>query len=371
MDIPERPSSAQLHRGSSARRMQRRDSNMSNASYVSEVEMATNEPFSGPISESVPTSVTGFAYQRPRQRQGSISSFTYFQDDGESPEYSDEEAIADISDEEDFYVNGTESDLEAGETRSMHRKSSGRQSTCSDRPLLRRLDSVRSDTQEHDEGGSFSQRLYIEAEDLTMVIAGFNTSSIGFLLYLAICILTAGIGYLVFRWLPRWRTKLVGTPLPLRKCSWVVVEVSHQKSRRRRKAQAKTSQNQWGEFTVHHITKQEYGYAMSSVFNPPTKEKRHGHRYDDDRELEYLRYLDYRYMRLIYHPNEDKFVLNNDWWDPQWADVKALRAGLDSEEREPRDQVFGKNVIQIQEKTIPQLLMDEVSGTLSAYSAEC
>ena len=194
-----------------------------------------------------------------------------------------------------------------------------------------------------------------------MVIAGFNTSSIGFLTYALICALTAGIGYLVFRWVPRWRIRFVGIPAPLRKCSWVVVEVSHQTSRRGRKIKAKTSQNQWGEFTVHYIRKEDYGYAMSSVFNAPSKEKSNGHRYDDDPELKFLRYLDYRYMRLIYHPSEDKFVLNNDWWDPQWTDVKALRAGLDSEEREPRDQVFGKNMIEIQEKTIPQLLMDEVS----------
>ena len=196
-----------------------------------------------------------------------------------------------------------------------------------------------------------------------MVIAGFNTSSLGFLLYILICVLTAGLGYLVLRWAPRWRIRLVGVPTPLRKCSWVVVEVSHRTSRRRKKAKAKTSQNQWGEFTVHYVTKEEYGYAMSSVFNAPSKEKSNGHRYDSDPELKFLRYLDYRYMRLIYHPNEDKFVLNNDWWDPQWTDVKALRAGLDSEEREPRDQVFGKNMIEIQEKTIPQLLMDEVSRT--------
>ena len=195
-----------------------------------------------------------------------------------------------------------------------------------------------------------------------MVIAGFTTSSVGFILYTAICILTAGIGYLIFRWVPRWQIRLTGIAAPLRKCSWVVVEVSHRTSRLKR-VTAKKSQNQWGEFTVHYITKEEYGYAMSSVFNAPSKEKSSGHQYDEDRELKFLRYLDYRYMRLIYHPTEDKFVLNNDWWDPQWTDVKALRAGLDTEEREPRDQVFGKNMIEIQEKTIPQLLMDEVSIT--------
>jgi cation-transporting P-type ATPase 13A2 len=320
--------------------------------------------FSGPVSESVPTSVTGFAYQRPRQRAGSITSFTYFQDQDESPQFSDDDddqAVIDVSDDENGFLEDHDRDLEAGESHSLRRKSSGRRRLSSDAPLLRRIDSARSDTQEHDDGGNFSQKLYIEAEDLTMVFAGFTTHSAGFLLYTTICILTAGIGYLIFRWMPRYRIRLVGSPAPLRKCSWVVVEVRHKTSRTRSRSRTKHSQNQWGEFTVHYISNEAYGYPLSTVFNPPGKEKSNGRRYDDDPEIENLRYLDYRYMRLIYHPLEDKFVLNNDWWDSQWTDVKALRAGLDSEERDPRDQVFGKNVIEIQEKSIPQLLMDEAS----------
>ncbi|KPI41682.1 putative cation-transporting ATPase [Cyphellophora attinorum] len=305
--------------------------------------MATDEQFSGPIGESVPTSVSGFAYQRPRQRAGSIASFTYFQED-ETPEFSgDEEAVVDPSDDGEEYTtsNGHGVDLEAQDGQASRRKSSGRNRTSSDVPLLRRRGSARSDTQEHDDGGSFSQKMYIEAEDLTMVIAGFTTSSFGYLLYLAICVFTAGLGYLVFRWAPRLEIRLIGVPSPLRRCSWVVVE------------------NQWGEFTVQAVSSEEYGYPTSTVFNAPAQEKLNGNGYYDDPEIKILRFLDHRYMRFIYHPQEDKFVLNNNWWDPQWTDVKAMRAGLDSEEREPRDLVFGKNMIEIKEKTIPQLLMDE------------
>lgn len=111
---------------------------------------------------------------------------------------------------------------------------------------------------------------------------------------------------------------------------------------------------------MHDVTNEEYGYPMSSVFNRPSKEQLNGHRYDHDGELKDLRFLDYRYLRFIFHPGQDKFVLNNDWWDNQWTDVKAMRQGLDSEERDPRDQVFGKNVIQIRQKSIPELLVDEV-----------
>ncbi|KIW71556.1 hypothetical protein, variant [Phialophora macrospora] len=337
-----------FRRSSSAgrRSMQRRDSNLSNAaSILSQVEMSSDDIFSGPISESVPSSVTGFQYALPRRRAGSIASFTYFQeqeDQETTPDiYSDEEAIESDDDELGHVPDGAR-DLEAGvEQETPQRKSSSRYRSSADQPLLRRHDSARSDTQKHDDGGNFSQKLYIETEDLTMAIAGFRTSNLGYLIYLAICVLTAGIGYLVFRWMPRWRMSLVGSPAPLRKCSWVVVE------------------NQWGEFTVHNVSSEEYGYPMSSVFSPPSKEKMNGHRYDEDAELPRLRFVDYRYMRLLYHPLEDKFVLNNDWWDPQWTSVKALREGLDAEEREPREQVFGKNLIEIHQKTIPELLLDE------------
>jgi cation-transporting ATPase 13A3/4/5 len=67
--------------------------------------------------------------------------------------------------------------------------------------------------------------MYIVTEDLTIVIAGFRTSSIGLLIYALVCVCTVGLGYLLLRWMPHWRVKLVGSPCTLRDCSWVVIEV--------------------------------------------------------------------------------------------------------------------------------------------------
>lgn len=50
----------------------------------------------------------------------------------------------------------------------------------------------------------------------------------------------------------------------------------------------------------------------------------------------------------------------NGWKDPSWINAKAMRAGLDADERDSREQLFGQNVIDIQQKTVPQLLVDEV-----------
>jgi hypothetical protein len=39
-----------------------------------------------------------------------------------------------------------------------------------------------------------------------------------------------------------------------------------------------------------------------------------------------------------------------------------MRSGLDADDRDSREQIFGKNVIDIQQKPLFQLLIDEVSS---------
>jgi len=100
------------------------------------------------------------------------------------------------------------------------------------------------------------------------------------------------------------------------------------------------------------------------VFGPPSEkvsELAYNMDEDDDPMLSYLRFLDYRYVRFCYNPLLDKFLLNNKWKDPLWNDVKAIRRGVDGEQYEQRASVFGRNVIDIEEKTVMQLLVDEVS----------
>ena len=80
---------------------------------------------------------------------------------------------------------------------------------------------------------------------------------------------------------------------------------------------------------------------------------------DDDPTINSLKCLDYRYIRFVYHPMKDKFVLNSNFKDPSWTNVKSIRAGLDGDERHKREQVFGKNLIDIDHKSVPQLLVDE------------
>lgn len=123
---------------------------------------------------------------------------------------------------------------------------------------------------------------------------------------------------------------------------------------------AKFVQNQWSEFTVKEISKSHYGHSMSTVFGSTDKEQSLEYDEDDDPVMTHLRFLDYRYIRFCFHPLRDKFVLCSNWKDPKWTDVRSVRGGLDGDERYRRELVFGQNQIDIQQKSIPQLLIDEV-----------
>ncbi|KAF2263922.1 P-type ATPase-like protein [Lojkania enalia] len=347
--------------------MYRQGSNMSDASFMTDVEMAQDEVielrpmnpahhaqhgqqlttipkvFAGPMSESVPTNVSSFVHRR--SRADSTASFTYYDEDRDSEEGADEEAIAE--EYGDIEYEGYEDeldDLEAGISPSPARRKSSVSSRRSvEAPLLRRQSSVSSAASgDYRRGRRISQKIYILMEDLTIVLAGFKTSRIGLAVYIILCTISAGLAWLLFRWLPRWRVALVGRAAPLKECEWVVIE------------------NQWGEFTVQNVDEQSYGRSLSTVFGDA--EKRPGGEYDEDLDpvIKRLRSLNYRYIRFCYHPIKDKFILANTWKDPAWTNVSALREGLDSEEQDWRELVFGRNLIDIEEKSVGQLLVDEI-----------
>ena len=228
----------------------RRGSNLSEASFIADVDMAQDEMFSGPTSESVPTSSIGFTSRR--QRSDSVTSFTYFDEgqEGDSDSWLDEEAVTvEESEQEEIGEHQNDlarldEDLETGEYALKRRQSSrlSRRSRLSqssrgsrisvDDPLLRRHDSTNSGASNLSGRGGrdrISQKIYIQSEDLTIVIAGFRSSMAGYLVYFAICAVTLGLAYLLFRWLPRWRLRLVGATCSLKDCKWVVIEVSRSK----------------------------------------------------------------------------------------------------------------------------------------------
>ncbi|KAE8348877.1 hypothetical protein BDV28DRAFT_164004 [Aspergillus coremiiformis] len=298
--------------------------------------MARHEVFDGPISESIPSSVVSFSHRR--NRKDSTVSFTYFRDEEDFVEWPDEDAV-DVGHEVDNVAIGDISPTNRSVRGPSRTKRLSYSTGSVEDPLLptRHL-FVSSYTQNRRVDSRLNQKIHVESEDLTLVIAGFSTTLIGLGLYSVLCVLSLGFAYLFFRWFPRWRVRLVGKPMPLRICQWVAIE------------------DQWNQFNVYQVRSQTYGRPVSSVFADPES---HFFDEENDATMSFLRYIDCKYLRLFYHPLEDKFCLINGWKDPLWTNVKVMRSGLDADDRDSREQLFGKNILDIQQKPLLQLLMDE------------
>ncbi len=92
-------------------------------------------------------------------------------------------------------------------------------------PLLARWASRTSHVEAPQPSDHSCQKLYIASEDLTISLSGYKSSHLRSILYGLVCCGTLGVGYLLLRWLPRWRTRLQGRPSSLGDCDWVVIEV--------------------------------------------------------------------------------------------------------------------------------------------------
>lgn len=189
------------------------------------------------------------------------------------------------------------------------------------------------------------QRYYLAEEDLVIGIAGFKTRLAKQWLFYTICFATLGLGYLVFRWLPKYRVALLGDRTPLGQADWVVIE------------------NEFGELSIIDVATQRLNERLLSfLVQPGDGEKR-----DEDEDSEtndpnvpYIHYFTYRYIKFFYNPIEDIFKTNSNWYDTNWLNLKRTGDGISQTLHEQRTQIFGENNIDIEEKSIGQLLMDEV-----------
>ncbi|KAH6626366.1 hypothetical protein B0J18DRAFT_424656 [Chaetomium sp. MPI-SDFR-AT-0129] len=345
----------------------RHGENESSASIFEGVEMAHEELFAGPVAESLPTSVSAFSHRR--SRADSTASFSFYQEQEEQDEEEDrhrasliasvfapngrpsvddldELPFEDDFDQEDRLLEDQDdsTDMERNSAYGDHvflrRTSTQSRGSVRSRLLLRHDSSISAGSGYG--ANRHSQKVYMVNEDLYIAIAGFRTSRVGFAIYILLCLLTVGLGWLIFRWLPRWHIKLVGRPSPLRDCEWVVVE------------------NQWNEMAILDVSSRPYGRSLSTVFGAPGKMSSYLMDEDQDPILRDLRMLDYRYVRFFFNPTTDKFQISTGWKDPLWSNVREIRSGIDSEEKTHRDVVFGENLIDIEQKSVFRLLVDEV-----------
>ena len=309
--------------------------------------------FAGPVAESLPTSVSAFSHRRARA--DSTASFSFYNQEEDEPDErteaiacSDGRPSVDDLDElpfdDEFDDQDDSTDMEHNSTYRDH-VSLRRTSTQSRGSVHTRLLRRESGASAGSGYGTIrhNQKVYMVNEDLYIAISGFRTSRVGLAAYILLCLATLGVAWLVFRWLPRWHVKLVGKSSPLRDCQWVVVE------------------NQWNEMAILNVESKPYGRVLSTVFGAPEKMSSYLMDEDPDPILRDLKMIDYRYVRFFFHPLRDKFLISTGWKDPLWANVREIRSGIDSEEKTHRDVVFGSNLIDIEQKSVFRLLVDEVS----------
>ncbi|KAI8057924.1 hypothetical protein BDF22DRAFT_724886 [Syncephalis plumigaleata] len=163
-----------------------------------------------------------------------------------------------------------------------------------------------------------------------LILSAYKYDRRWLFLYRLLCCFTIGIFYLIVRWIPRFWISLVGRPCLLGEAEWVVIE------------------NQWKQLSIEHICRINYNGKMSNVF------------YNGNRLLPIISYFNHRYMRFIYHPKRQLFIQTNAWMDANWMDPAVCRRGISRAVHDERMVVFGPNLVDIESKSIPQLLVDEV-----------
>lgn len=96
---------------------------------------------------------------------------------------------------------------------------------------------------------SLYQRFYLAEEDIVIGVAGYSNCLWKSVAYYLLCLCSFGAAYLVFRWLPRYRVRLMGNPCPLGKADWCVVE------------------NEFGELTIVQVGKTRFGERLSHFYD--------------------------------------------------------------------------------------------------------
>ncbi|KAF9147252.1 hypothetical protein BG015_011143 [Linnemannia schmuckeri] len=190
------------------------------------------------------------------------------------------------------------------------------------------------------------QRVYLEEEDVELIFTGYRFRKHRLYLYYVFCALSFGIIFLLGRWMPRHYIAFVAQKCEMNHAEFIVV------------------QNEWGQLAMESVFTKYYGGPIDSVFSPEQMEKpEDDESYDETVTtgmLHDMRYFDYQYIRFIYNPSAQAFMQNSQWKDSDWNMVANCERGIGRETHQERTMVFGHNLIDVQEKTIGQLLVQEV-----------
>ncbi|KAF9998130.1 hypothetical protein BGZ65_006344, partial [Modicella reniformis] len=190
------------------------------------------------------------------------------------------------------------------------------------------------------------QHVYLEEEDVRFTLTGYQTLKIKLYVYYLACLLSGGIMFLLGRWMPRYYIFFVARKCRMNLAEFIVIE------------------DEWGQLAIETVSTKYYGSHINTVFSPEQLENPDDDENHDGSEstgaMHDMRYFDYQYIRFIYNPVAQAFMQNSQWKDPAWTSVATCENGLERATHQERSTVFGLNLVDVQEKTVGQLLAQEV-----------
>lgn len=195
-----------------------------------------------------------------------------------------------------------------------------------------------------------SQRFYLAEEDLVLGIASYKVTGKGLALYYTIITLTLGLGYLFFRWFPRYRIQILAKRVPLAKAEIVIIE------------------DEFGLLDVINVKREWYNRRISTFIYPSDiYPKEDDNENGDDPIIPVLISFEYRYMKFFYDPRVDLYRLATNWIDKRWCHYPDLKDGITKEIHMARKDIFGNNMIEIKDKSVYALLRDEILHPFYAF----
>lgn len=136
----------------------------------------------------------------------------------------------------------------------------------------------------------------------------------------------------------------MGNRCPLGLADWCVIE------------------NEFGELQIVNIDSHRLNERLSSFLTLVSSEEQGEEIPSKERDpiIPVVRSFCYRYIKFFYNPVEDIYRSNTNWYDLHWLNVKNTKDGVSQSLQEQRLELFDKNSIEVEEKSIMQLLVDEV-----------
>ncbi|KAI8324645.1 hypothetical protein GQ54DRAFT_249104, partial [Martensiomyces pterosporus] len=183
------------------------------------------------------------------------------------------------------------------------------------------------------------QHIRLVEEDMDVVVKGYKRSMPGSIAYWALVACTVGILYVVDTWfhvISIWFS-LRATSLEDATYIQVCSGGKH--------------------LSLETVDVVEFDGSLATAFGSLERGKSAG----DSGSLPALRIFAFRHHRFVYHPILAQFISTSTWKDANWSQgVATGRSGLCQHEVEQQRKLFGKCVIDIEEKSYGRLLWEEV-----------